>query len=156
MLLSAAGGLIALGGFSLHAGLVYMEQPHTLADALEALTSARADVAALEALSAEHSQLVAAHAGLTETHNALQASLAASLEQNATLVAALETLKAEQKTVAIQANAVISGLGIDPVTVVPEATNTQKSSTELWAEYNTLPLEQRNQFFLTNKEAMSK
>jgi seryl-tRNA synthetase len=133
-----------------------MEQPHTLADALQALTSARADVAALEALSAEHSELVTAFAGLTDTHNALQASLAASIEQNATLATALETLKAEQKTVANQANAVISGLGIDPVAVVPESTNSAKSSTELWAEYNTLPLEQRNQFFLTNKEAMSK
>jgi seryl-tRNA synthetase len=133
-----------------------MEQPHTLADALEALTSARADVAALEALSAEYSQLVAAHAGLTETHNALQASLADALAEKATLAATLETLKAEQQTVATQANAVISGLGIDPVAVVPETTNSPKSSTELWAEYNILPLEQRNQFFLKNKEAMSK
>lgn len=133
-----------------------MEQPHTLADALEALTSARADVAALEALSAEHSQLVTAFAGLTETHNALQASLAASLEQNATLTAALEALKAKQETVATKANAVISGLGIEPVAIVPETTNSSKSSTELWAEYNTLPLEARNEFFLKHKEVMSK
>lgn len=132
-----------------------MEQPHTLADALEALTSARADVAALEALSAEHSQLVAAHAGLTETHNALQASLADALAEKATLSAALETLKAEQQTVATQANAVISGLGIDPVAVVPEATNSAKSSKELWAEFETLPLEARNAFYLKHKETLS-
>lgn len=135
-----------------------MEQPHTLADALEALTSARADVAALEALSAEHSQLVTAFAGLTETHNALQASLAKALAEKATLGAALETLKAEQQTVATQANAVISGLGIDPVAVVavvPESTNSAKSSKELWAEFETLPLEARNAFYLKHKETLS-
>lgn len=132
-----------------------MDQPHTLADALEALTSARADVAALEALSAEHAELVTAFAGLTDTHNALQASLAAALEQNTALNAALETLKAEQQSVATKANAVISGLGIDPVAVVSETTNSAKSSKELWAEFEALPLEARNSFYLKHKQALS-
>jgi seryl-tRNA synthetase len=131
-----------------------MEQPHTLADALEALTSARADVAALEALSAEHSQLVTAFAGLNETHNALQLSLAASLEQNATLTAALEALKAEQKTASAQANATLSNLGIDPVAVVPETANAEKTSAELWAEYNTLGFQARNEFYKLHKAKM--
>lgn len=133
-----------------------MEQPHTLADALEALTSARADVAALEALSAEHSQLVAAHAGLIETHNALQASLADALAEKATLAATLETLKAEQQTASAQANAVISGLGIDPVVVIPETTNSTKTSAELWAEYNTLGFRERNAFYQQHKAAMAR
>ena len=128
-----------------------MDRPETLAAALEALDAARADAAALNVLAAEHSLVVEAVKALTAQNETLQASAAAQLAHIAELATALEAaqVSAEQK-----ANAIVANLGVPAVPVTPEAA-TPKTSSELWAEYNSLPIEARNEFYAKNRATLS-
>jgi hypothetical protein len=129
-----------------------MDRPDTLASALEALDAARADVAALNALAAEHSSVVEAVSALTADNETLKASAAAQLAQISELTLALE---AAQASADHKANAVIANLGVPAVPVTHE-TPAPKTSDELWAEYNILPIEARNEFYAKNRATLSK
>jgi hypothetical protein len=130
-----------------------MEAPKTLAEALEALSVARADFAAFEALTAEHSAHLAAHSALAERFATVSAALDEANARNRELAVALDVLKAEQASAAEQATRTLSALGVDPVQAVCE-TQAPKSKNQLWQEYNELPLRDRNAFFAANQAVM--
>lgn len=127
-----------------------MDRPETLASALEALDAARADVAALNALAAEHSSVVEALTALTADHETLKAAAAAHVAQISELTIALE---AAQANASQQANAIVANLGVPAVPVTPEAP-APKTSSELWAEYNSLPIEARNEFYAKHRATL--
>lgn len=132
-----------------------MELPSTLNDALAALSAAQADVAALNALSAEHSALVAQFEALKAKTVELNDALSAANASNLDLAKALDELKAKESAAAQQANAIVANLGVAPVAIQSEQISATKSVTELWAEYNALPIEARNAFYAQHKAALS-
>jgi ABC-type nitrate/sulfonate/bicarbonate transport system substrate-binding protein len=133
-----------------------MDQPDTLASALEALNAARADVQALEILAAEHATTLNALNALTETHNDLQASLAAASLTCADQAALIAKLEAEKQTAAERANAIVANVGVEPVAITLETSGSVRTKSELWAEYQTLGFNERNDFYKKNKAQMAK
>jgi seryl-tRNA synthetase len=131
-----------------------MESPATLTDALAALSAAQADVAALNALSAEHSALVAQFEALKARSAELSAALDLANANNRDLAAALDAVKAAEADAAAKANAIVANLGVAPVAIVPEQISAPKSKNELWAHYMTLGFSERNEFYAANKKAM--
>ena len=97
-----------------------MHAPETLSDALEALASARADLSALDALSAEHKTALAASAELSESLAALKVSYDALTAENASLLAQLGELKAREADANAKAVDIVAALGVAPVTVAIE------------------------------------
>jgi len=132
-----------------------MDQPATLASALEALNAARADAQALEILAAEHSATLNALNALTDKHQELAASLAAASMAAADQAAVIAALEAEKLTASERANAIVASIGVAPVAIVPDAAQA-KSSTELWAEFNALPIEDRNSFYAKHRSILTK
>ena len=131
-----------------------MDHPSTLTDALAALSAAQADLAALNALTAEHSAVVAAFEALKAKTVDLSAALEVANNNNRDLAAALDALKASEADASAKANAIVANLGVAPVAIQPEAATAPKSKDELWAHYQTLGFVERNQFFAANKTAM--
>jgi hypothetical protein len=132
-----------------------MDLPDTLASALEALSAARVDAQALEILAAEHATTLGSLNALTEKHQELAASLAAASMAAADQAAVIVKLEAEKLTASERANAIVAGVGVDPVAIVADATQA-KSSTELWAEFNALPIEDRNSFYAKHRATLTK
>ena len=128
--------------------------PNTLTDALAALSAAQADVAALNALSAEHTALVATFDALKSRAVELSAALDLANANNLDLAAALDAMKASEVDAAAKANAIVANLGVAPVAIQSEQVSATKSVSELWAEYNSLPLEARNAFYAQHKAAL--
>jgi hypothetical protein len=131
-----------------------MESPATLTDALAALSAAQADVAALNALSAEHSAMVAQFDLLKAQSADLSAALDKSHAEKLELAKQLDAVKAAEADAAAKANAIVANLGVAPVAIQPEQVFAPKSKEELWAHYNTLGFAERNAFYLANKKAM--
>lgn len=131
-----------------------MESPATLTDALAALSAAQADVAALNALSAEHSAMVAQFDALKLKAADLSAALDVAQAEKLELAKALDAMKAAEADAAAKANAIVANLGVAPVAIVPEELSAPKSKDELWAHYMTLGFVERNEFFAANKKAM--
>jgi hypothetical protein len=131
-----------------------MDHPSTLTDALAALSAAQADLAALNALTAEHSAVVANFEALKAKTVDLSAALEIANANNRDLAAALDALKASEADASAKANAIVANLGVQPVAIQPEAATAPKSKDELWAHYQTLGFVERNQFFAANKTAM--
>jgi orotidine-5'-phosphate decarboxylase len=131
-----------------------MDLPSTLTDALAALSAAQADVAALNALSAEHTSLVANFEALKSRTVELSAALELANANNLDLAKALDTLKASEADASAKANAIVANLGVAPVTIHPEQISATKSTSELWAEYNSLPIQARNAFYAQHKAAL--
>ena len=131
-----------------------MDSPSTLTDALAALSAAQADLVALNALTAEHSAVVAAFEALKAKTTDLSAALEIANNNNRDLAAALDALKASEADASAKANAIVANLGVAPVAIQPEAATAPKSKDELWAHYQTLGFVERNQFFAANKTAM--
>ena len=127
-----------------------MELPNTLAEALEALTVARVDAQAFDLLSAEHSATVIA---LTAAQADLTAAVVAFQTLTAEHAATLATMAAAELDAAAKANAIVAGLGVEPVAIIA-AEGAPKTSKELWAEYATLPVEARNEFYLKHRETL--
>jgi hypothetical protein len=128
--------------------------PNTLTDALAALSAAQADVAALNALSAEHTALVATFDALKSRAAELSAALDVANANNLDLAAALDALKASEADASAKANAIVANLGVAPVAIHSEQAVAPKTSDELWAHYRTLGFNERNAFFAANKQAM--
>jgi hypothetical protein len=128
--------------------------PNTLTDALAALSAAQADVAALNALSAEHTALVATFDALKVKTAELSAALDVAQLEKLELAKALDAVKAAEADASAKANAIVANLGVAPVTIQSEQVSATKSVSELWAEYNSLPLEARNAFYAQHKAAL--
>jgi hypothetical protein len=131
-----------------------MDHPSTLTDALAALSAAQADLAALNALTAEHSAVVANFEALKARSAELSAALDLANANNRDLAAALDAMKAAEADAAAKANAIVANLGVAPVAIVPEEISAPKSKEQLWATYNTLGFVEKNAFYLANKKAM--
>jgi len=131
-----------------------MELPSTLTDALAALSAAQADVAALNALSAEHTALVAQFETLKASNADLAAAVQALSAEKVDLAAALEAVKAAEAEASAKANAIVANLGVAPVAIVPEELSAPKTREQLWAHYATLGFVERNEFFAANQKAM--
>jgi hypothetical protein len=131
-----------------------MDLPSTLTDALAALSAAHADVAALNALSAEHTALVANFDALKSRTLELSAALELANANNLDLAAALDAMKASEADASAKANAILANLGVAPVAIQSEQVSATKSVSELWAEYSSLPLEARNAFYAQHKAAL--
>jgi hypothetical protein len=131
-----------------------MDHPSTLTDALAALSAAQADLAALNALTAEHSAVVAAFEALKAKTVDLSAALEIANNNNRDLAAALDALKASEADASAKANAIVANLGVQPVAIQPEAATAPKSKDELWAHYQTLGFVERNAFYAANKDRM--
>ena len=128
--------------------------PNTLTDALAALSAAQADVSALNALSAEHTALVATFDALKSRAAELSAALDIANANNLDLAKALDAVKASEADASAKANAIVANLGVAPVTIQSEQVSATKSVSELWAEYNNLPLDARNAFYAQHKAAL--
>ena len=131
-----------------------MDSPSTLTDALAALSAAQADLVAFNALTAEHSAVVAAFDALKTKTADLSAALEIANNNNRDLAAALDALKASEADASAKANAIVANLGVQPVAIQPEAATAPKSKDELWAHYQTLGFVERNAFFAANKDRM--
>ena len=131
-----------------------MDLPTTLTDALAALSAAQADVAALNALSAEHSALVAQFEAVKAQHADLSSALDKSQAEKLELAKALDAVKAAETDAAAKANAIVANLGVAPVAIQSEQITATKTVAELWAEYNSLPIEARNEFYAQHKAAL--
>ena len=128
--------------------------PNTLTDALAALTAAHADVAALNALSAEHTALVATFDALKSRAVELSAALDVANANNLDLAKALDAMKASEADASAKANAIVANLGVAPVAIHSEQVSATKSVSELWAEYSSLPIQSRNAFYAQHKAAL--
>lgn len=131
-----------------------MELPSTLTDALAALSAAQADLAALNALTAEHSAVVAEFQLLKGKAADLSAALDVANANNRDLAAALDAVKAAEADAASKANAIVANLGVAPVAIQPEEISAPKTKEQLWAHYMTLGFSERNEFYAANKKAM--
>lgn len=131
-----------------------MDLPNTLTDALAALSAAQADVAALNALSAEHTALVATFDALKSRSAELSAALDIANANNLDLAKALDAFKASEADASAKANAIVANLGVAPVAIHSEQATAPKSSDELWEHYRTLGFNERNAFFAANKKQM--
>jgi len=127
-----------------------MDLPNTLAEALEALTVARADAQAFETLNAEHTATLAA---LAATQADLSAAVLAFQSLTAEHTATLATMAAAELDAAAKANAIVANLGVDPVAIVA-ADSVPKTKTELWSEYNALPVGARNEFYTKHRDTL--
>jgi hypothetical protein len=132
-----------------------MDLPSTLNDALAALSAAQADLAALNALTAEHSAVVAQFDALKAKTAELSDALTAANASNLELAQLVDALKAKEAEASAQANAIVANLGVAPVAIQSEQVTATKSTPELWAEYNRLPIEARNAFYAQHKAALS-
>ena len=131
-----------------------MDLPSTLTDALSELTAARADLQALNALGAEQQALVAQFDALKARSAELSAALDLANANNRDLAAALDAMKAAEADASAKANAIVANLGVAPVAIQSEQVSATKSVSELWAEYNSLPIEARNAFYAQHKAAL--
>lgn len=131
-----------------------MDLPTTLTDALAALSAAQADVAALNALSAEHSALVAQFDLLKAQSADLSAALDKSHAEKLEIAKQLDAVKAAEADAAAKANAIVANLGVAPVAIQSEQITATKTVSELWAEYNSLPIEARNAFYAQHKAVL--
>ena len=128
--------------------------PSTLTDALAALSAAQTDLTALNALTAEHSAVVAQFDALKAKAADLSAALDVANGNNRDLAAALDAVKAAEADAAAKANAIVAGLGVAPVAIQPEQVTATRTKDELWAHYQTLGFVERNAFYAANKTAM--
>jgi hypothetical protein len=128
--------------------------PNTLTDALAALSAAQADVSALNALSAEHTALVATFDALKAKAAELSTALDVAQLEKLELAKALDAVKTAEADASAKANAIVANLGVAPVAIQPEEISAPKGKQELWAHYMTLGFSERNEFYAANKKAM--
>lgn len=127
-----------------------MDLPNTLAEALEALTAARADAQALDTLTAEHNETVNA---LMAAQSDLSAAVVAFEKLTAEHNDLLAKFSAAESDAAAKANAIVANLGVEPVAIIA-AEGAPKTSKELWAEYHAMPVEARNEFYAKHRDTL--
>jgi hypothetical protein len=127
-----------------------MDLPNTLAEALEALTAARADAQALDTLTAEHNETVNA---LMAAQSNLSAAVVSFEKLTAEHNDLLAKFAAAESEASAKANAIVANLGVEPVAIIA-AEGAPKTAKELWAEYAALPVEARNQFYTKHRDIL--
>jgi hypothetical protein len=124
-----------------------MDSPMTLTSALEAVSAANERIVALEA------DLVAASA-LIERAAQMEAQLADLVANNSKLSEALQAAEQAARVQEIRVTEAIASVGVAPVSVAPEPQEKAKSKDELWAQYKSLSVYERNAFYQANREAL--
>lgn len=119
----------------------------TLTSALEAVSAANERIVALEA------DLVAASA-LIERAAQMEAQLADLVANNSKLSEALQAAEQAARVQEIRVTEAIASVGVAPVSVAPEPQEKAKSKDELWAQYRSLSVYERNAFYQANREAL--
>jgi hypothetical protein len=133
-----------------------MDLPSNLHDALSALQAARADVAALESLTAEHALVVEALSANKAKVSELCEAITKADADRLALAQELDALKAQHVDAASKANVIVASLGVEPVAIQSEQVAATKSTEELWAEFHSLSLYERNAFYQKNRQALNK
>ena len=133
-----------------------MDQPSNLHDALSALQAARADVAALESLTAEHALVVEALSANKAKVSELCEAITKADADRLALAQELDALRATQSDAAAKANVIVASLGVEPVAIQSEQATVCKSANELWAEFHSLSLQDRPAFYQKHKATLNK
>lgn len=125
-----------------------MDSIQTLTGALEALSAAEKRISGLEV------DLSAAQALLEE-----QVSANAKLGELQALVEVLNGRLAEAEKAAVvnemRITEALASVSVEPVDVMPASSQAQpKTKDELWAEYRSLSLYERNDFYAKHKAAL--
>jgi chromosome segregation ATPase len=127
-----------------------IEGPKTITEALTALRSAQEENARLAA------DLTAATALLNEQIGRAE-NIEAQRVELLDAVTALEARNAELNQAAqaaeMRVTEAMAAIGVPPVTVASEPVQ-QRTQKELWAEYNALPVEARNVFYLKHRDTL--
>ena len=130
-----------------------MDLPKTITEALEALQSAQMQNAALmQELKAANELLVEAQATNTQLVE-MSGRNAELLAEKIVLEQKLSELTQAAQAQEMRVTEVVASLGVPPVAIAPEPVQ-QRSKSDLWAEYNKLPVENRNAFYKANRDAM--
>ena len=133
-----------------------MDLPSNLHDALTALQAARADVAALESLTAEHALVVEALSANKAKVSELCEAITRADADRLALAQELDALKAQHVDAAAKANVIVASLGVEPVAIQSEQATVCKSANELWAEFHSLSLQDRPAFYQKHKATLNK
>jgi hypothetical protein len=127
-----------------------IEGPKTITEALTALRSAQEENARLAA------DLTAATALLNEQIGRAE-NIEAQRVELLDAVTALEARNAELNQAAqaaeMRVTEAMAAIGVPPVAVASEPVQ-QRTQKELWAEYNALPVEARNAFYLKHRDIL--
>ena len=127
-----------------------IEGPKTITEALTALRSAQEENARLAA------DLTAATALLNEQIGRAE-NIEAQRVELLDAVTALEARNAELNQAAqaaeMRVTEAMAAIGVPPVAVASEPVQ-QRTQKELWAEYNALPVEARNAFYLKHRDTL--
>ena len=127
-----------------------IEGPKTITEALTALRSAQEENVRLAADLAAATALLNEQTSRAESIDAQRAELAAA-------IAALEARNAELSQAAqaaeMRVTEAMAAIGVPPVAMASEPIQ-HKSQKELWAEYNALPIEARNAFYLKHRDTL--
>jgi len=127
-----------------------IEGPKTITEALTALRSAQEENARLAA------DLTAATALLNEQIGRAE-NIEAQRVELLDAVTALEVRNAELNQAAqaaeMRVTEAMAAIGVPPVAVASEPVQ-QRTQKELWAEYNALPVEARNAFYLKHRDTL--
>lgn len=122
-----------------------MESIQTLTSALEALTAAQARIGSLEA------DLSAAQSLLDEQTSAL-AKYSELHSQVETLTAQLAEAEKASAVSEMRITEALASVSVEPVDLSPAPAQAQpKSKDDLWAEYRSLSLYERNEFYARHK-----
>lgn len=132
-----------------------MDLPNTLTDALVALDGAQKDLAAFNSLNDEHTALLAQLQELNALMTQQTASLNEERSTRAQLLVEIEALRLKEVEASAKANVIVANLGVDPVEIQAEQGFASRSSEDLWKEYNSLPIAERNDFYAKHKASLS-
>jgi hypothetical protein len=64
-----------------------------------------------------------------------------------------QALQSKVDQASAKANTILANLAVEPVAILSEDTKA-KTRTELWAEYNALPVEARNDFYAKHRDSL--
>ena len=130
-----------------------MDAPKTLTEARASLKAQQEQIDALRAeLTAANELLAEAQASVKDLDLVRQDAACILAEKMALEAKNLELIEAA-KSAELRVTEAMASLGVPPVAIAPEPV-TPKSKAELWAQYNKLPIENRNAFYRANRDAM--
>jgi hypothetical protein len=132
-----------------------MEFPTNLTDALSALETARKDLSAFNALTEEHTAMVNQLNSMSLLLQQQTNELNQERSSKEKLVAEIEALRVKEIEASALANNIVANLGVSPVEIQPEQGLVIRSQEDLWKEYNSLPIEERNDFYAKHKATLS-
>jgi hypothetical protein len=132
-----------------------MELPTNLTDALSALEGARKDLSAFNALTEEHTAMVNQLNSMSLLLQQQTTELNQERSNKEKLLAEIEALRLKEIEASALANNIVANLGVSPVEIQPEQGLVIRSQEDLWKEYNSLPIQERNDFYAKHKATLS-